>query len=227
MVIRLGGVEIELHADGSAYVSDAETLLVADLHLGKDASFRAHSIPMPAGSDPRTLERLSERIRKTQARQVIVLGDLWHHRRGTTESVTRQFEAWMERQTAQFGLVSGNHDRRSAPARPVGRLSELGESASVAGLQLVHDPEDCDVEPAVCGHLHPGVRFESKGRQAITVRAFWRRQDRLVLPAFGELTGRTPPAYGQGDDIFAIAGDRVFSVPPIVLSGEQRALRRG
>jgi len=73
------------------------TLLVADLHLGKAATFRSQGIPVPEGSAQKDLARLALLVAATRARRLIVLGDLFHAKSGCTEHVFAEFTAARER----------------------------------------------------------------------------------------------------------------------------------
>ena len=48
--IELGGIMLELLPGRVAYRPDTATLFVADMHLGKSGTFRAHGVPVPESS---------------------------------------------------------------------------------------------------------------------------------------------------------------------------------
>ena len=48
--IELGGIVLELLPGRVAYRPDTATLFVADMHLGKSGTFRAHGVPVPESS---------------------------------------------------------------------------------------------------------------------------------------------------------------------------------
>ena len=101
----------------AAFLPATATLLVADLHLGKAATFRSHGIPVPEGSAQKDLTRLAMLVAATAARRLIVLGDLFHARSGCTGEVFAEFIAARSRfADTEVLLVAGNHDRS------VGRL---------------------------------------------------------------------------------------------------------
>ena len=53
------GVKLQLQAECGVYLPDQNSLLVADLHLGKEATFRRHGIPVPGGSSDGTLQSVT------------------------------------------------------------------------------------------------------------------------------------------------------------------------
>ena len=226
MQIEVGGKCCLLRHDGSAFLPTSRALLVSDLHIGKDAGFRANGLPVPMGADARTLDRLSDAVLETGCEHVFIVGDLWHSRTGSTAEVVRKFEEWIQKTSASVHLIEGNHDRHAAPRSEIAGLQYCGERHELDGICLVHDPIEADNLPSVCGHIHPGIRIEGKGRQSIWVRAFWRRGNVLILPAFGDLTGQVSVDACADDDLYALGDGRVFPVPTIALMGERSGKSR-
>ena len=195
-ILLLPGRAAFLPADG--------TLLVADLHLGKAATFRQAGIPVPEGSAQADLARLERLVHETAARRLLILGDLFHARSGCTEAVCAEFAALRRRiATTAVILVIGNHDRA------LGQIpTTLGLDACVPHLaeppfHFVHEPavpRGADHAAfTVAGHLHPTVSIRSRGGDRIADRCFVAETATLVLPAFGSFTGghRVTPAPGM------------------------------
>ena len=226
MQIELGGKCCLLRPDGSAFLRNSRALLVSDLHLGKDAGFRASGLPVPMGADARTLDRLTAAVLETGCEHVFIVGDLWHSRSGSTVAVVRKFEDWILESSASIHLIEGNHDLHATPRSEIAGLQYCGERHELDGICLVHDPIEADNLASVCGHIHPGIRIEGKGRQSVWVRAFWRKGNVLILPAFGDLTGQVSVDVGVDDDLFAVADGCVFPVPTIALVGERNGRSR-
>ena len=57
---------------------NTNTLLVADIHLGKITHFRKAGIAVPAAAKQENLSRLSDILLNHDVRRVIILGDLFH-----------------------------------------------------------------------------------------------------------------------------------------------------
>lgn len=188
----------------AALLPASATLLVADLHLGKAATFRKAGIPVPEGSSQADLARLSQLVRDTSARRLVIVGDLFHAKSGCTDRVFAEFTATRRQFTAtEVLLVIGNHDRT------LGKVpATLGIDACLPHLadgewHFVHEPS----APLTCsdhagftisGHLHPTVSIRSPGGDQIADRCFVAEATTLVLPAFGSFTGghRVTPATG-------------------------------
>jgi len=189
----------------AAFLPVSRTLLVADLHLGKAATFRKAGMPVPEGSAQADLERLVRLVHESRAERLLILGDLFHARSGCTPAVLAEFAAARRRFAATFVvLVIGNHDRS------LGRLtSEVGIDSCRRTLDeppfhFVHDPATCLPEPGrhaftVAGHLHPRLTIHSPAGDRVADRCFVAEAGSLVLPAFGSFTGgqRVDPAPGR------------------------------
>ena len=195
--------DVLLLSGRAAFLPASGTLLVADLHLGKAATFRRAGIPVPEGSAQADLARLERLVHETAARRLLILGDLFHARSGCTEAVYAEFAALRRRIAATaVTLVIGNHDRA------LGRLpASLGLDACVPHLaeppfHFVHEPavprEADRTAFTVAGHLHPTISLRGPGGDRIADRCFFAEATTLVLPAFGSFTGghRVTPAPG-------------------------------
>ena len=212
----------------AAFLPASQTLLTADLHLGKAATFRRAGIPVPEGSAQRDLERLAQLVRGHDVRRLIVLGDLFHAKGGCTPQVFAEFAALRARMAdIAVVLVLGNHDRA------VGRLpASLGIDACLPSLDeppfhLVHEPatgvkaSDRDLF-TVAGHLHPTISIRSPSGDRFADRCFVAEPSVLVLPAFGSFTGghRVEPAEGMR--LWIARDDGVVDVTRLVAVNAKR-----
>ena len=188
--------DIVLTPGRAAYLPASATLLVADLHMGKEATFRHKGIPVPDGSATKDLARLTMLVAETQARRLLILGDLFHARSGCTEEVFARFATT---RTGFSGtevlLVAGNHDR-SIGRLPVGiGIDSVLRTHDEPPFHFVHEPGTPLSEPhreepfTVAGHLHPTLAIRSPSGDRIAGRCFVAEPGFLVLPAFGSFTG--------------------------------------
>jgi metallophosphoesterase superfamily enzyme len=58
----------------------------------------------------------------------------------------------------------------------------------VDGLILRHRADPAEPRPELSGHFHPKLRITRRGRQ-VSRRCFVATPNKLILPAFGALTG--------------------------------------
>jgi uncharacterized protein len=195
--------DIVLVPGRAAYLPATATLLVADLHLGKEATFRHRGIPVPDGAATKDLARLAMLVAKTRARRLLILGDLFHARSGCTDRVFAEFATSREQfSRTEVLLVAGNHDR-SIGRLPMGiGIDSVVRTHDEPPFHFVHEPGTPLPEPdrddpfTVAGHLHPTLAIRSPSGERIADRCFVAEPGVLVLPAFGSFTGghRIEPA---------------------------------
>ncbi len=159
-------------------------LLVADLHLEKASFFAGHGQMLPPYDSRETLERLALTVRETGARRVFCLGDNFHdakgagrlepHAAGMLAALTRALD-WV--------WIAGNHDGPSGVLAGTA-LDEL----EIGGLTLRHHARAGERGPELSGHFHPRLIVSARGRRIARPCAV-RSEQRLILPAFGALTG--------------------------------------
>jgi DNA ligase-associated metallophosphoesterase len=214
-VSQIAGREIWLLAERALYLPEAATLVVADLHVGKSATFRAAALAVPGGITEHDLERLSGALERTRARRLVVLGDLLHARAGRAPRTLAALAVWRQRHgDLELVLVRGNHDRRAGDPPP-----ELGFHCfdgpwidPLSGWACRHEPERSGAVYTLAGHLHPSVRLLGSGRQAETLPCFHFGPEIGVLPAFGGFTGSRRVRPRRGDRVFVVAGGEVLPV---------------
>jgi len=189
MDVVVAGETLRLYADRALYWPAQRRLMVADLHLGKDDTFRAAGVALPTGGTRHDLDRLSALIEHSGAEALWFLGDLLHGRLIDTHW-RGDWARFCERH-AGLGmlLVEGNHDRAAARAGlGIEHRRHCVEEAD-SGLVFAHAPPTARPDPdrvVVCGHLHPVVRVPGfRGR----FPAFTLMDQLFVLPAFSAFTG--------------------------------------
>ncbi len=160
-------------------------LLVADMHLEKASYFAAHGQMLPPYDSRETLERLALAIRETGARRVFCLGDNFHDGDGAgrLEPYAAGMLAALTRAT-DWVWIAGNHDAKGSK-KPAGTVQEELE---VAGLLLRHRATPGETRPELSGHFHPRLTLAARGRRLARPCAVM-SESRIILPAFGALTG--------------------------------------
>src|SRR4030095_13027891 len=115
----LCGERVSLHPERALHWAAGGTLFVADVHLGKAASFRAGGVPLPRGSTQADLARLASLLARTGAARLVVLGDFLHARAGRVMALDTAFKSWRATHPQlQLVLVRGNHDDRAGDPPP-------------------------------------------------------------------------------------------------------------
>jgi DNA ligase-associated metallophosphoesterase len=215
--------EIVLVPGRAAYLPATETLLVADLHLGKAATFRSQGIPVPEGSAQKDLARLALLVAATRARRLLVLGDLFHAKSGCTDEVFAEFTAARDRFSGtEVLLVAGNHDR-SVGRLPAGLgIDSILRTHDEPPFHFVHEPgtplpePDRDEPFTIAGHLHPVIALASPSGDRLTDRCFVAEPGLLVMPAFGSFTGGHRVSVTDQSRIWISRDDGVVDVTRMV-----------
>ncbi len=198
------------------------TLFVADVHLGKDAVFRAGGIPLPAGAADTDLARLAALVEATGATRLVVLGDLIHGASGRVEALDRAVRAWRARHASlAITLVRGNHDDHAGDPPPAWGIDCVDGPHALPPFLACHEPSRPPTGYALCGHLHPGVVVASAAEPALRLPCFVIGPRRAILPAFGRLTGLMTGVAQPDDRVVAIAGRDLVALPhPAVIPAQ-------
>ncbi|MFT3785129.1 MAG: ligase-associated DNA damage response endonuclease PdeM [Tepidisphaeraceae bacterium] len=186
------------------------TLVVADLHLGKSAVFRARGVPVPAGSCEADLARLDALLGRHAVERLLILGDLFHAAEAMTDDALRPLRAWRaDRAALPVTLVRGNHDRKSGQTPADLRFEIVEETWTEAGIDFAHEPVEQPPRPRVCGHLHPVVRLSDFDGSTVRTPALIVDREQMILPAFGSFTGGCAMEPRADRTRYAIAAGRV------------------
>jgi uncharacterized protein len=210
--IVLAGQPVELLAEKALYWPASSTLIVADLHWGKAASFRAMAIPVPPGTTAADLSRLDSALEQTGARRLLVLGDLLHARAAQDARATLELiRAWRRRRAAlECVLVRGNHDLRAGDP-PADLDFRVTDALTESPFVFRHHPGTSGDGYTLAGHLHPSIRLSGRGdRIRLPCFHFGRRMG--VLPAFGSFTGTATPDIEPDDRVFVVGDGEVHEV---------------
>lgn len=192
-----------------------DSLLLADVHLGKAAHFRKAGIPIPKAVHLSDYQKLEKLLADTQAKHVIFLGDLFHSELNEEWS---DFLNWMaQRPDRRFTLVKGNHDILPELAYTADNFEVYPEKLQIKPFLLTHQPELVLAQQQglynLCGHLHPAIRLKGPARQGITLPCFYFGLHGGLLPAFGNFTGFSKISIKQGDAVFGITPTQVIPLP--------------
>jgi uncharacterized protein len=179
------GVELAAMPAGALYWPARRALLVADLHLEKASWYAGGGQMLPPYDSIATLGDLSAMQAETGAREIWCLGDSFHDREGCAR-LPEEARARLTTLThaTRWTWITGNHDR--VLTDPCG--GAVLEEAEVDGLVLRHEADPTDARPELSGHFHPKLRLSLRGRH-VARRCFVASGTKLILPAFGALTG--------------------------------------
>ena len=213
------GEEWLLSADRALYRPRDSALLVADLHLEKSSFYARYGQMLPPYDSRATLERVALAIRETGARRVFCLGDNFHdndgparlepHAAGMLAALTRAVE-WV--------WITGNHDAKAEAVAGGAMIDEI----EVGGVILRHRAESGETRPELSGHYHPRLHLTVRGRRIVRpclVASAGEIGQRMILPAFGALTGGMDAA----DPAILAAMQPTSAIDALVAAGGQVA----
>ncbi|THD69061.1 ligase-associated DNA damage response endonuclease PdeM [Robertkochia marina] len=198
----------ELHPYGAAFWKDRSMLLVADVHLGKTAHFRKNGMAVPEQAMYKAYEKLDELCAHYEPETLCFLGDLFH---SYINNEWKLFQSWVRTAKTNLVLITGNHD--IIPEHKLEKLNiEIKDEWELEEFLLTHEPTDHPELFNLCGHIHPGIRLKGPAKQTLKLPCFFQKEHQLILPAFGEFTGKYVMTPTKEDKVFAVTPEEVLLV---------------
>ena len=224
---EFAGHGFELYPSGGLFWPEESLLIVGDLHLEKASSFHASGQFLPPYDTGQTLARLRDALGHCGARRVMFLGDVFHDGRAwdrMSESNKGDLADILDKVDSIW--IEGNHDQSFVPP---------GHSASVeteiGGIAFRHIMNEQDPRPEISAHYHPAAVIHHRGTR-LRRPCFIRTSTRLVIPAFGVLTGgldcrdeALAMLHGRDTQLYLLGHAGVF-VPPVGLAANGKPARR-
>lgn len=168
---------------------------------------------LPPYDSMATLADLSLLVERLTPAEIWCLGDSFHDSAGC-DRLPGAAQAALRALTAatEWTWITGNHDAALID-RCGGRVID---EAVVNGLVLRHEADPSDPRPELSGHFHPKLRVRLRGRQ-VSRRCFIASPTKLMLPAFGALTGgldaghpEIARVFGRGAEALVPVEDRLL-----------------
>ena len=208
MRTKVAGVEVVIDPAGALWLSESRTLVVADLHLEKASSFARRGMFLPPYDSSATLLSLAALVLRRSPRRVISLGDSFHDSagHGRLSETDRARLASLQR-GREWIWISGNHDA----ALPSDIEGDIAAEFSLDGLLFRHEPVAGEARCEIAGHLHPAAKVRGRGG-SVRRRAFATDATRMVLPAFGVLSGGLNVLDRAFQPLFAPGALRAFLI---------------
>jgi uncharacterized protein len=199
---------------GALFWPARQALIVADLHFEKASWFAKFGQMLPPYDSMATLTDLTALVAATQPTELWCLGDSFHDSAGSRRLPDGARDMLHDLTTKLDWIwVTGNHDH--ALDDPFG--GRIVEDAKIDGLILRHEADPADLRPELSGHFHPKLRIAIRGRN-VARRCFVASATKLILPAFGSLTGGLDAghpeiirAVGAGARALIPVNDRLLS----------------
>jgi len=197
-----------LHPSGALFWKEKKLLLISDVHLGKVSHFRKHGVAIPNDAILENFKRLNTIVEVFAPEKLIFLGDLFHSSKNQEWNL---FEEWVSCCVSEITLVAGNHDIINKKHYTQIKVNVV-QSLEIDDFLLTHHPTVKEGFFNFSGHIHPGVILRGLGGQSLKLRCFYQNKNQMILPAFGEFTGKHIVKPTQEDVIYAIANEEVVLV---------------
>lgn len=207
--IDLLGNSFRMHFSGALFWEEKSMVLISDVHLGKVSHFRKYGAAVPQQAVQQNFDALNVVVDFFKPKTIVFMGDLFHSSINTEWLL---FENWVHSNTSEIILVRGNHDI-IAPLNYENLNINVVPEIILEPFLLTHHPEDREGLFNFSGHIHPAIRMSGLGRQSIRLPCFYKTDNQMILPAFGEFTGTFTLEPCVGCEVFALLGDAVLPVP--------------
>lgn len=212
--LEIDGTALAVDPEGALWWPERRLLAVADLHLEKASSLARRGHLLPPYDTRATLARLARLVERHRPAMLLCLGDSFHDVDGP-KRLAAEDRAALAALSAVTELlwVEGNHDPGTLPQG----LGRLVDEIAFGALLFRHQATRGFAGGEVSGHYHPKATVFG-GLRRVTGRCFVTDGRRLILPAFGQLTG--------GLDVLDRAYRPLFPEGfEVVLLGQRRAVR--
>lgn len=215
-VAEFANQTVWLLPQAAVYWPERKTLFIADVHLGKAASFRQQGQPVPMGTTTRTLDRLEQALQSVQTEHLVVLGDFLHSAAARRSSSTMTALAdWRGSHPAlHITLIRGNHDLHAGDPAQALTIDVVPEPWALGPFECRHEPVDNPCERFwLAGHVHPVFNLKGRGGDRVRLQAFAVSDSGCILPAFGAFTGGHAHQFRPAERCYVIVEDSVLAVP--------------
>jgi DNA ligase-associated metallophosphoesterase len=210
--VELAGERLWLLADKAVYWPARKMLIIADIHFGKAAAFRALGVPVPSGTTTQNLLALDALLASYACEEIMFLGDFLHARAAHAPATVAAMLAWRARHAdVRLTVVRGNHDAHAGDPASTLRIGMVDEPHGVGALSFCHHPDTVARGHVLAGHVHPVFHLRS-GRGGLRLPCFLLGQQRTILPAFGAFTGGHAVLPAAGERVYVTADAAVFAI---------------
>jgi DNA ligase-associated metallophosphoesterase len=210
--VQVAGEPVLLLAQKALYWPRLKMLVVADIHFGKAASFRALGVPVPRGTTSQNLAALDALMAELEVAEIVFLGDFLHSRAAHAPATLKAMLEWRARHRGlKLTLVRGNHDRHAGDPAAALNIAMVDEPHSIGPFSFCHHPDLATPGYALAGHVHPAFVLATR-TDSVRLPCFVVGARRMILPSFGAFTGGYSVTPRADDAVFVTTGDAIHSV---------------
>lgn len=211
--LSFAGHALILLPEAALFWPARRALLLADLHFEKASWYAGHGQMLPPYDSHATLAGIAALADRLNAREIWCLGDSFHDHNGAERlcGPARTLLADLARRL-RWTWITGNHD--AAPQIDLG--ADIWTEAEVDGMVLRHAADPADPRPELSGHFHPKFRLTHRGKN-ISRRCFILSERKMILPAFGTLTGGLDARHPEIARVIGAAREAIVPLPDRLL----------
>ncbi|GAA3739185.1 ligase-associated DNA damage response endonuclease PdeM [Flavobacterium ginsengisoli] len=208
MKIQIQNETFILHPSGAVFWESKKIIIISDVHLGKVTHFRKHGIAIPQNAISENFRKITAVLDYFLPEKIIFLGDLFHSVKNAEWNL---FEEWLSIHDQETYLITGNHDIiDEIHYKKIGVI--VTELLELNHFFFTHHPTEKENLFNFSGHIHPGIVLRGLGLQTLKLRCFFCKPNQMILPAFGEFTGKYFLKPNSEDTVYAIAGNDVVQI---------------
>ncbi|MGQ9515521.1 MAG: metallophosphoesterase, partial [Thermoproteota archaeon] len=143
-----------------------DTIVVSDLHLGFEGELREKGIRIPSQTD-RIFHELTNLLDRTEARRLILLGDVKHGVPKVSIEEWRHIPNFLEvlsERVSSLEVIPGNHDGDLLPLTPRNVKIHPPQGIGIGDSWLIHghalpSPKAENSNCLIIGHIHPAIEL--------------------------------------------------------------------
>jgi len=207
----IAGQHLIMSGERALFWESENTLIIADLHVGKTGHFRKEGIGVPAAIYKDDLHRLLSQILFFKAERLIIVGDLSH---SVANRELDLFRKWRKDfPSLEVHLAKGNHDILDNRWYEEADIMVHNAPLPLYPFLFAHDITQVTTDQdlyAFAGHIHPSVTIRGKGRQSLRLPCFYFTRTHCILPAFSRFTGSYQVRPEAGENVFGIVEKEVL-----------------
>lgn len=196
---------------------EENTMIIADLHLGKTGHFRKSGIGVPNNLYKADLQRLMAQLYFFKADRLIIVGDFTH---SSANKELEHFKKWRKDfSLLTIDLVKGNHDILEEDWYLDTNINIIPHHLLIREFCFRHDLKTDkkdktleNIKYTFVGHLHPGITLKGRGKQSLRFPCFYFTDEYCVLPAFSRFTGTFSVLRKKNETVYAITENQLVNI---------------
>ncbi len=201
---------------GILFIKQMDTIVLADIHLGKGTSLNRNGIQVPPYDIKETLKKLNDIVDEYSPSKIISLGDSFHDKFSIINMEKSDLNELKKiTRRVNFVWINGNHDQDLIGKDKIGGI--FFDSYKENNFNFRHiKTKNKTKEFEFSGHFHPKVSIKINNSRFF-YKCFIVSKDFCILPSFGYYTG--------GLDIYSKNFKEIINdVADIIVLGKKKIL---